>query len=377
MELKRYLSILLKRWWLILVGFLVVFLAALFLTFRQPSVYEASATFVMRPRSEFIVDDEFVRALDVVSRRVEINTTFAEVVGSKLIKNQATEQLSLTSEQRQGLSVNGRVIGGTNILEVTVQGRDPIVVRDMANVVGEQTVAYVGSLYDVFELEPLDEATIPRTAVSPKPILNLSLAAVFGLALGAGLVFLLEYLSVPHHEKDSFNIIDRETGAYNKSYLMHRLWQEMSRSKRHKYPLALGMIKIEIGNTDEERAEYKQIEALRLVKFLAEKLLRPEDVMARFDDDTLAILLPDMSEKQAQSFMEELNLKIEFVPQDAGGRNEELLLRSTVSAVSYENYRMKQERFMEQAVQVMEEAITAVNGEEAYFFKDHKQDAAN
>jgi diguanylate cyclase (GGDEF)-like protein len=295
---------------------------------------------------------------------VEINTTFAEVVGSKLIKNQAIESLALSSEQRQDLSVNGRIIGGTNILEVTAKGKDPIVVRDFTNAIGARTVEYVGSLYDVFELEPLDEASIPRTPVSPKPVLNLSLGAVFGLALGVGLAFLLEYLGTPHYEKDSFNIVDRETGAYNKSYLMHRLWQEMSRSKRNKYPLALGMIKVEIGNTDDKDAEYKQIEALRLVKLLAEKMLRAEDVLARFDEDTLAVLLPDMSEKRARFFMEELNPKIESVTHDIGGQDEELLLRSTVSAVSYENYRLKQEKFMEQAVQVVEEAMHATNGKE-------------
>lgn len=378
MELKRYFNILLKRWWLLLGSFLVVFLGVLLLTFRQPFIYEAKTTFVMRPRSEFIVSDEFVRALDVVSRRVEINTTFAEVVGSRLIKNEAIEQLNLSPEQRQGLSVSGRVIGGTNILEVTAQGRDPAIVRDFANAVGNRTVDYVGRLYDVFELEPLDEAILPRTPVSPKPALNLVLGAVFGLALGAGLVFLLEYLRMPHYDKDSFNVLDRETGAFNKSYLLHRLWQEMSRSKRNKYPLAMGMIKIEIGNSDEEDVDYKQIEALRLVQILSAKVLRPEDLMARWDDNTLAILLPDMTEERAQLFMEELNLKIESISQEVGGDHHELVLRSTVSAVSYDNYRMKQELFMEQAVQAIEEATShAASRNKKFLFSNHKLEILN
>lgn len=377
MELTRYFNILLKRWWLFLGGFLVVFLGVLLLTLRQPYVYEASTTFVMRPRSEFIVDDEFVRALDVVSRRVEINTTFAEVVGSRLIKNEAIEQLDLTTEQRQGLSVSGRVIGGTNILEVTAQGRDPVIVRDFANAVGERTVIYVGSLYDVFELEPLDEAALPRTPISPKPVLNLALGAVFGLALGAGLVFLLEYLRMPYDAKDSFNVLDRETGAFNKSYLMHRLWQEISRSKRNKYPLAMGMVRIEVGNSDEENVDYKQVEALRQVYLLSSKLLRPEDLMARLEVDTLAILLPDMTKEQAQLFMEELNLKIEAIAREVGGSNEELVLRSTVSAVAYDDYRLKQERFMEQAIQAMAEAESQANGNGSFSFGKHKVEALN
>lgn len=356
MELKRYLGMLLRRWWLILIGFVVVFSATLFLTLRQPNIYEAKATFVMRPRSEFIVEDDFVRALDVVSRRVEINTTFAEVVGSKLIKNQAIEQLELTSTERKGLSVNGRVIGGTNILEVTVKGQNPDVVQVFANMVGELTVDYVSNLYDVFELEPLDAATRPSKPVSPNLMLNLGLGVVFGLAFGVGLVFAFEYLSTTHSDHDTFNIIDRESGTYNKSYLMHRLWQEMSRSKRNQRPLAMGMIKIDIGDTDEEDVDYKQIEALRLVKLLAEKVLRPEDVMARFDDNTVAILLPEMTELEAQAFMEALNKKIESVPKDIGG-HDALMLRSTVSAVSYDNFLVKQEKFRDEAARIFEEAL--------------------
>lgn len=377
MEIKIYTRILLKRWRLILAGFLVVFLSALFLTFRQPYIYEAQATFVMRPRSEFIVDDEFVRALDVVSRRVEINTTFAEVVGSKLIKNQAIESLDLSTQERQDLSVSGRVIGGTNILEITAEGRSPTVVRDFTNAVGAQTVDYVASLYDVFELEPLDEASAPRSPVKPNPTLNLMLGAIFGLVLGSGLAFLLEYLERPHKVNEHFNIIDRESGAYNKTYLMHRLWQEISRAKRNKCPLAIGMIRVEIGDTESRDANYSQAEALRLVKILVAPLLRREDIIARFDNNTLAILLVEMTEPQARSFMEELNLGILSVPQDVGGQNGELVMNSTVSAVSYDNNRMKQSRFMEQVIQGLEEAVFATNGKEKVAANNHVPDFQN
>jgi diguanylate cyclase (GGDEF)-like protein len=374
MELQVYFRILLKRWRLVLVGFLVVFLSTLFLTFRQPYIYEAQASFVIRPRSEFIVDDEFVRALDVVSRRVEINTTFAEVVGSKLIKAEAIEMLDLSEAQREGLSVSGRVIGGTNILELTVEARDPIVARDFANAVGAETVDYVASLYDVFQLEPLDSAGIPRRPTSPNPVLNLALGAVLGLALGTGLAFLTEYLKRPQRRDTYFNILDLETGAYNKSYLTHRLWQEMSRAKRNKYPLAMGLIRIDIGDMDKEDVLHEQVEALRLVRVLAEPLLRAEDVMARFDDETLALLLVDMTEEKARTFMEDLSVRVQSAPQDTADREHQLVLKATVSAVSYENRRMKQVDFVEQVVQVLEEAVIASNGRETIASSNHESE---
>ncbi len=357
MELRIYFKILLRWWWLLVLGFAVVFATTLILTLRQPFVYETMATFVIRPRSEIIVDDAFVRTLDLVSRRVEINTTFGEVATSKLIRGQASERLNLSSQDRTGLSVSARVIGGTNILEITAQGRNPQIVRDYANIVGDETVAYVRSLYDVFELEPLDEATIPRDPVKPNIFLNLTLGGIFGLVLGSGLMFLMEYLQLPHPEKDTFNIIDRESGAYNKSYFLHRLWQEMNRARRNQYPLSLGMIKIVLTSFHEDRPHEDLVEALRLVKILAGQRLREEDIITRFDGDMFAVLLPDLDEDEARDFMEELKLQVVPVARDIGGRDGQLKLKVITSQVSYTNYRLRQDQFLEKALHAFEDAL--------------------
>lgn len=354
MELKIYYRILLKRWWIPLLTFLITILAAFALNTRQPDIYESRATFVIRPRSEIVLDDEFVRALDIVSRRIEINTTFAEVANSKLIMSSAIDRLALPPEKQVGLTVNGRVIGGTNILQISTQGTDPVVVRDFTNAVGIEIVEYVQNLYDVFELQPLDEASIPASPVRSKAVLNLVLGAVLGLGLGVSLVFLLEYLESPREEKDFFNIIDQETGVYNKSYLMHRLWQEMRRAQRNKYALSLGMIRVEMKNAEEEWSARDRIEALCLVKIFAEKSLREEDIMARFDHDTLAILLPDMDEKKARTFMENLRLSLDVVSGNNG--RGKLLLKSTAESVTFSNHSIKQERFLQQVVQALDES---------------------
>ena len=78
--------------------------------------------------------------------------------------------------------------------------------------------------------------------------------------------------------------------------------------------------------------------------------------MARFDNDTLAILLPEMTEAEAQSFMDELDKKIRSVPIDVGNNHKELSLRSTISAVAHQGYRTKQEIIMDQVAQAMEDA---------------------
>jgi diguanylate cyclase (GGDEF)-like protein len=367
MELRTYFRILRKQWWIPLVAFLVVFFATLALSNRQSDIYESQATFVIRPRSEIVLDDEFVRALDIVSRRIEINTTFAEVANSRLIKESAIAGLDLSPEEQQGLSVSGRVIGGTNILQIVAQGTDPVVVRDFTSAVGDEIVNYVQSLYDVFELQPLDEASLPGAPLRSRLPLNLMLATVLGLGLGMSLVFLLEYLKSPHHEKDSFNIIDRETGVYNKSYFMHRLWQESRRAHRNKYSLVMGMIKVEVSDNEEVYSRNEQVETLRLIKILARKSLREEDIMARFDYATLVILLPDMTEKKAKSFMENLQSSISSVSHDVG--NGKFEIKSMVQPVAYPNQATRQERFLMQVVNSLDEATA--EPEENHFGNNH------
>jgi len=194
MESKTYLHILARKWRIILASFLITFIATVVFTYTQPAAYQATGTYIVRVGATFQDDRGFVSALDTLSRRVEIASTYAEVTSSRMIRNLAADALGLSLEQREQLSVDSRLIAGTNILEITVEGRDPALVRDFANAVGAQTVAYVQKLYEAYELEPLDQAMLPESPVRPDKVLILSLGGLFGLILGAGLALITEYL---------------------------------------------------------------------------------------------------------------------------------------------------------------------------------------
>jgi uncharacterized protein involved in exopolysaccharide biosynthesis len=51
MEIRRYVVILRRWWWLTLPAFVLTTGFTLFLVLRQPPVYESRATFVVAPRS--------------------------------------------------------------------------------------------------------------------------------------------------------------------------------------------------------------------------------------------------------------------------------------------------------------------------------------
>lgn len=319
MELITYIRILIKNWYLFLLGLVVTVAATMIFTLNQPKIYQAKASFVIRPSTALIVEDEFVSTLDTLSRRTEINNTFAEVADSRLVKQLAADQMGLSDSQRSGLSVNGRVLVGTNVLEITVKGKEPDLVRDFAGAVSAQLIAYVSSLYDVFELGQLDEAETPRQPVSPRPKLNMMLGVALGSMLGLALVFLAEYLRSPGNQQNRFDIMDPDSGIYNRAYFELRLGQEMSRARHNNSSLSVAFIRI-TSHHMEDGPNTKMIEGLMpRIATLFSLSLRDEDILARFDRTIFALMIPEVTGEEAQSTVEEMRIKLGLMPLQGDG----------------------------------------------------------
>lgn len=367
MELKLYLRILLKRWWIILGTFVCTLVPTLLFVNSQPWIYESDTTFVIRPHSSFAVNDEdVVKALDTISRRVEINTTFAEVSSSSQVKMNAINKLGLTAQERKGLSVNGKVIAGTNILKISVQGTDPHIVQAFANAVSEETLNYVRNLYDVFELEPLDGAELPTKPVSPNKALNLALGGSLGLFLGVGLIFLIEYLKEPLHIASQVNIIDFETGAYNRPYFLLRLRQELSRAKHNDSSFSLALIKIYQRGLMKGLAQpIPAANALRLIITSLGPNMREEDLLAYLGDGTFAFLLPEMPGEGAQDILTFLRTQIGMLSPgqvEIAGQGNTVYCSIGIAAYHPHRTPANENEMLAQAAQALQEADTAVYG---------------
>ena len=194
MDLRSYWQILWRKWWLVLLAVVVTVGVASYLTFSEDPVYQTSVTYIVRPNVADEDARDLLSGLDVLSRRQEIASTYAEVATSRLIKNRSAEILDLSSDEKSDLSVSSRLLAGTNVLEITVIGTNPVLIRDFANAVGVETVNYVQALYEAYLLAHLDAADVPTTPVRPSKVINLGLGLVFGLILGVCLAFLAHFL---------------------------------------------------------------------------------------------------------------------------------------------------------------------------------------
>lgn len=196
MDKELILTTFKKRWWLFLGVFLVTAAAVLALTMSQTPTYKAKATYITKLNPEITDDKGITSALDILNRQDETVGTYSEIAMSEKIADLAAAQLNLTAGQKRDYTVSSRILPGTRILEISVQGADPQKVRNFAGAVGDQTSKYVNSLYATYQLELLDAADAPGNPISPKLELNLLLALVLGLFIGAGALFFSAWLTI-------------------------------------------------------------------------------------------------------------------------------------------------------------------------------------
>jgi diguanylate cyclase (GGDEF)-like protein len=303
MELRIYLSVLARRWWLILAVTVICGVAALLYALNQPEVYQGSASYVLRPHASLVFDDSTVRAIDTLSRRIEIATTYAEVAGSDLIQNRAIENLELDPDDSTGLSVTGRVIPGTNVLELSIRGPNREIIGLFADEVNLEFIAYVNSLYDVFELELLDQPRVARLPIGPDAKLIMAGGVVLGVALGSILALLVQYWQIVTADTERFDILDSETGTFNRTYFNLRLKEEVSRSARNRGTFALTLLAIEFpGVAETWTGQYKADMLRRVITFVGDQI-REEDMLCRYEATKFALLLPELSIGQARDLL--------------------------------------------------------------------------
>lgn len=306
MEPKDYVRVVRKRWWLVAATFVATTILTLIFVNSQPSIYESSTTLVVRPRTS--ISEDAVRAIDTLSRRVEITTTYASIARSRLIKDRAINRLGLSAEERSDLKVTSKVVTGSNLLEIGVQGTDPDTVAVFAAAVGIETEEYIAGLDEAFKLTVLDDARTPKNPIDANKRTTVVLGAAMGLLLGVGLALLVEQLGWPTFDvtrfsrtpwpADRFNIIDRETNVHNEAYLLMRTGQELARSRRSG-PVCVGVIKVQARDVDTDVAEDPSRRDLRAIVETIQPTIRDEDLLAYVGSGSFVVMLPEVDSEYA------------------------------------------------------------------------------
>lgn len=194
MELKEYYYIIMKRIHIIIILFLVAAAASAVLSyFVLNKVYESSTSLIINKVADVQADNNLDMNQIMVNQKLV--KTYIYIVNSDRVLNRVIEDLKLpltTVKLRAKLTVASE--GETEILHINAQDKSPVLAQKIANSVAVSFQDEIIKILKIENVQIIDIAKLSNNPVKPKPFQNIAIAAFLGLALGVGIVLLIDYL---------------------------------------------------------------------------------------------------------------------------------------------------------------------------------------
>ncbi len=145
----------------------------------------------MSPGSD-VADDDVAGGVDTLdsSRSRSIMATLTEIAASDAVLTEAFAALNVDPALSEFYKVESIVVPEANIMETIITGPNPQLAAALASTIGEIGGARFVDLYRIYDVEVLDEATIPSGPSNPGLGQMLVIAIAIGLMSGAGAALL-------------------------------------------------------------------------------------------------------------------------------------------------------------------------------------------
>lgn len=291
MELQLYLRMLWRGWWIIALTALAALNIALAVSYQATPMYRTSARLIVSPNVALISGDrEMIDSLEALDKR-SIISTYAEMLDSNRIYSEAAASLQIDLEDLRNYTRSTVVLPDASILELSIEGPDPQISTLLANTVGQQAIDYITGLYQVYEIDFIDPATVPTRPFSPDPVRDAGLALALGLVVGAVLALLRAHLLIPLEAFQKIRMIDSVSSVYTRRYFLRQLEKELAQNNSE--ALSLGLIQLDgLRDLIETLPQAVIQRLLRQVTKTLQRELRGSDIVGRWDDTIFAVLLP-------------------------------------------------------------------------------------
>lgn len=290
MELKIYLEMIRKGWWIIVLTMLVALNVTLIVDYVTPPRYVANARFIVSPNASVVTETDVVNSLEALDKR-SIVVTYSEILNSRRIYQDALLALNLTEDDVDDYTFATVVLPDANVLELTVTGTDPLLVKNIANMIGQLAIYNISRLYRAYDISVLDPAVTPTEPISPVPVRDASLALALGLIVGVALAIFSEQIRIPIDTYRQRMRIDSVTGVYNNQYFRKLLEDEVTQN-----PDAAATIGIVELTGLQELSDTLPPVAFQFVLEKARDILRRElrgnDMIGRWNNISYVVMLP-------------------------------------------------------------------------------------
>lgn len=158
--------------------------------FIQKPMYKSSTSIVLISES----DSNGSLTYNDVSLNQNLVSTYSEIVKSKRILNQVINNLNLDYSY-SNLSSNIEVssVTGTQIIKISVSDENSKTAMNVANEIAEVFSKEIPELYNISNVNILDDAEIAQSAYNVNFIKQMIIYLLVGAVLGLGTVFVIYY----------------------------------------------------------------------------------------------------------------------------------------------------------------------------------------
>ena len=194
MELREYFQIIKKRWLLVVViTLLASLISALVSYFFIKPTYKADISVIIGSTSS--VGEESSQSYNDVLMYQKIVQSYTEIAKTRLVAEDVIDTLNLDMSSSQLINmISVSVKSNTEILNIMVKADDAVLARSIANQYAKSLKKISLEIRNIDNVQLMDDAVLPTSPDSPRPLLNIAIAFFLGLMLSVGIIFLIEYL---------------------------------------------------------------------------------------------------------------------------------------------------------------------------------------
>ena len=193
-DLREYLSIIKKKWFIMAILCVVcVAASAVYSFFIAKPVYQAETTLIVKTEKT-----EGTNSLsnDQVMVSQKLALTYGEIIKSRKVLDEVIKNLHL-KEPYEDLSskISVSTVTDTQIIKVSVKDTDNDNAAKIANEIPTVFTEEAIRIADANGVEVIDKAQVPTNPVAPNKKMNILIAGVLGIMVGLFSIFLMEFLN--------------------------------------------------------------------------------------------------------------------------------------------------------------------------------------
>ena len=353
-QLQIYFQMLKRGWWLIALAALAALNAVLIASYFATPMFRSKTSFIVSPGASLLAgqDKEVVDSIEALDKR-SIVSTYAEVLKSDSVFNQAAVQLGLTSGDLSEFSISAVVLPDASVLELTIEGSDPDLAAQLANEIGLLSIEYIEGLYLVYNINQLDPATPASAPFSPQPVRDAAVALFLGGAFGAMLAILMGIMSTPFTNWQRRLQKDKNSLAQKRRVIFNQLKAYVDDKATDL--IIFGLLKFDTDEGLELLSSTQQKLLLRQITAVLQNELRGKDIVGRWHKDQFALLLPGLDETSGLAQLETVRHKLAENPITISDLSDPVALQVTIGVASWQD-KMSADTLMKQSEEALNQA---------------------